>query len=151
MHNFFQSLAILIQSNFSFFFSKLIICRNVEKNFTPSNLSGLFREIGYNATSTNEIISEIFSSVESVTESDLAQLIGMMITTHSGLDSNSNSKNVIATSIMEHHKKDSKMTTWNLDNMISFLKKKVRRRDFVLKFFFFFSFQIPIGQKLFQN
>eukprot|EP01080_Neovahlkampfia_damariscottae_P005027 gene5027-8624_t len=97
---------------------------NYEKNFTPSNLSGVFREIGYTATSSVEIITEIFSKFDNITESDLAQTIGMIITTHSGLDSSSNSKNVIASSIMDHHKKDSKMTTWNLENMISYLKKK---------------------------
>jgi CCR4-NOT transcription complex subunit 1 len=96
-----------------------------EPIFTPSNLSLVFKEIGYVGTSSNEILTEIFNHFDDTTEQDIAQTLGMMVTTHTSLGDLPNTRSVIASSILENIKKDSKPpTTWNLDNFVVFLKKK---------------------------
>jgi hypothetical protein len=89
-------------------------------------LSLVFKEIGYVGTSSNEILTEIFNHFDDTTEQDIAQTLGMMVTTHTSLGDLPNTRSVIASSILENIKKDSKPpTTWNLDNFVVFLKKKV--------------------------
>lgn len=70
--------------------------------------------MGYSATSSVESLNEILSQFNKITEQDVARIVGMMVNTHTGLESKSGQQ-----------QDKEKPKSWNVEVLVNVLKKKV--------------------------
>jgi hypothetical protein len=111
------------------------IKNTVEYSSKPTDL---LKEIGYLALATQEVFLDFLSIFQKISEADISQMICLMSTTHTGLETNQ----ITQKTFFEKWKNVKSPITWNIDNFVACLKKKKIEWNIV-----FTGFDIP-GYKI---
>lgn len=95
-----------------------------------SSLAGVMEEAGYACTASEAAFAEVLDGCGSpVDEVAVAEVVGMVARTHSGLDDPSGTQASLAAALGSMSLADGKGQTWNVDVIVDVLKNKAPSLD----------------------
>lgn len=94
-----------------------------------NDLSGVIQELGYACLASERLFSAVLDKFHNLSERDIAHVIGIMAMNHTGLVSRDAARNAFYSTISAELKNEaaskSSTNTWNIDNFVNVITKKV--------------------------